>query len=296
VKILIAQDQNGCKDDSLSQYLESEGHICIHVQHPSAVLDAIYRENPDIAVLCTRLQQPGCHYLLKKIKAAPSTRDIPVFYLAPRNARSHLRRGYAGGMYDYISMPWFPEEVSARLQNIRQVCDRVRELEGLLVRDYLTGSYNRKFFMERFQEESSWAHRYGEPISIVMIDIDYFKKINDTYGHCTGDHVLQQVCELITARLRANDILARFGGEEFIILMSNTDAGVAYAAAEARRQAGAGNGFYSDDRLRFSVTISAGVATFHGEPEVTVDDILGRADAALYRAKEQGRNVVVIAD
>lgn len=296
MKILIAQHQNDSTDNSLSQYLEREGHTCVHVHHPAEVLDEIYRANPDIAVLCTGLQQPNCHHILKKIKSAPSTRDIPVFYLASRNARNHLRRGYESGMYDYLSMPWFPEEVSARLQNIRQVCDKVRELEGLLVRDYLTGAYNRKFFMERFQEESSWAHRYGEPISIVMIDIDFFKKINDTYGHCTGDHILQQISEIIMERIRPSDIFARFGGEEFIILMSNTDAETAYASADNLRLAVAGHEFYSDDRLRFSVTISSGVATFHGEPEVTVDNILGRADAALYRAKANGRNVVILAD
>lgn len=296
MKILIAQPQNDPGDLSLSQYLESEGHTCIHVQQSAEVLEEIYRQNPDVAVLCTRLQQPSCHHVLKKIKSAPSTRNMPVFYLAPISARKQLRRGYEGGMYDYISLPWFPEEVSARLQNVGQVCDKVRELEGMLVRDYLTGAYNRKFFMERFQEESSWAHRYGEPISIVMIDIDFFKKINDTYGHCTGDHILQQVSELITKRLRANDFFARFGGEEFIILMSNTDAETAYATAEILRKAVAEHDFYSDDRLRFTVTISLGVATFHGEPEVTVDNLLSRADAALYQAKSNGRNVVILAD
>lgn len=296
MKILLAQHQNGSTDDSLLQYLESKGHVCVQVHQPSVVLEEIYRQNPDITVLCTRLQQPTCHHILQKLKSAPSTRDIPVFYIAPRNARRHLRRGYENGMYDYISMPWFPEEVNARLQNIAQVCEKVRELEGHLVRDYLTGTYNRKFFMERFQEESSWAHRYGEPISVVMIDIDLFKKINDSYGHCTGDHVLQRVSEIISGCLRPGDIIARFGGEEFIILLPNTDAEAAFGIAESLRSSVAGSEFYSDDHLRFSVTISAGVATFHGEPEVTVDNILGRADAALYRAKAGGRNIVVRAD
>ena len=296
MKILIAQQQNGSEDSSLTQYLESEGHICVHVNEASSVVDEIYRATPDVALLSTRLQQPNCHHILRKIKSAPSTREMPVFYLAPRNARHHLRRGYESGMYDYISTPWFPEEVRARLQNIRHVCDKVRELEGLLVRDFLTGVYNRKFFMERFQEEASWAHRYGEPISIVMLDIDFFKKINDTYGHCTGDHVLQQVSELIESRLRPGDIVARFGGEEFIILMSNTQSETAFGVAESLRAAVAGNEFYSEDRYRIPVTISAGVASFHGEPEVTVDNILGRADASLYRAKESGRNRVMCAD
>lgn len=281
---------------SLISFLESEGYEVVHVHHAASVVDEIYRESPDIAVLCTRLQQPRCHDILGKIKSAPSTRDIPVFFLSSRTARSHLRKGFESGMHDYISMPWFPEEVSARLQNIRQLCDKLRELEGLLVRDYLTGAYNRKFFMDRFQEESSWAHRHGEPISVIMIDIDFFKRINDNHGHCTGDYVLQQISELISSRLRSGDILARFGGEEFVVLMSNADAETSLAVAESVRQAVAENDFYSEKRLRIFVTISAGVAAFHGEPEVTVDDVIGRADAALYRAKEAGRNRVVRAD
>ncbi len=295
MKILIAQQQYSRTDRSLSQYLEGDGHVCVLVHEAAAVVDEIYRETPDIILLCTRLHQPSCRHILQKIKSAPSTRDIPVLYLAPRNALQHLKRGYESGMYDYISLPWFPEEVSARLRNIQHVSDKARELEGLLVRDYLTGAYNRKYFMERFQEESTWAHRHGEPISVVMVDIDFFKKVNDTYGHCTGDHVLQQVSALIGSRIRPSDLAARYGGEEFIVLMSNTPAEVAYGVAESLRQAVAENEFYSEKRLPLSVTISAGVATFHGEPEVTVDNILGRADACLYRAKESGRNRVVCA-
>ncbi len=294
MKILITQ-QNSRTDRSLIQYLESIGHVCVHVHEAAAVVDEIYRETPDVIVLCTRLQQPSCCHLLQKIKSAPSIRDIPVLYLAPRNALDHLKRGYEGGMYDYISLPWFPEEVSARLRNIQYVLDKAREIEKLLVRDYLTGVYNRKFFMERFQEESSWAQRHGESISVVMVDIDFFKKVNDIYGHYTGDHVLQQVSALIASRIRPGDLIARFGGEEFIILMPNTPAEVASGVAESFRQAVAENKFYSEKQLPFSVTISSGVATFHGEPEVTADNILGRADFCLYQAKESGRNRVVCA-
>lgn len=296
MKILIAQQQQCATSRSLILFLESEGYDVVHVHHAASVVDEIYRESPDIAVLCTRLQQPRCHDILRKIKSAPSTRDIPVFYLSSRTARSSLRKGFERGMYDFISIPWFPEEVSARLQNIRLLCDKLRELEGVLVRDYLTGAYNRKFFMECFQEESLWSRRHGEPISIILIDIDFFKRINDTHGHCTGDFVLQQISELISFRLRSGDILARFGGEEFIVLMSNAEAETSLAVAESVRQAVAENEFYSEKRLRIPVTISAGVAAFHGEPEVAVDDIIGRADAALYRAKETGRNRVVLAD
>ncbi|HSW62051.1 MAG TPA: diguanylate cyclase [Dissulfurispiraceae bacterium] len=296
LKILIARKVNGGTSRSLIQLLESKGYVCVHVRESSSVIDEIYRETPDVIVLCVGLRQPSCRQILQKIKSAPSTRDIPVFYLAPRNARSHLRKGFESGMYDYISTPWFREEVTARLQNSRFVYDKVREVERMLDRDYLTGAYNRKFFMERFQEESSWAHRHGEPISIVMIDIDFFKKINDTHGHSTGDLVLQQITKLIESRIRLSDIMARFGGEEFIVLMSNTGAETARAVAESVRQAVAENEFYSENRLRLPVTVSAGVAMFHREPEVTVDNLIGRADAALYRAKETGRNRVICAD
>ncbi|HMK44586.1 MAG TPA: diguanylate cyclase, partial [Dissulfurispiraceae bacterium] len=221
MKILVAQ--NGKKKDilskSLQEILDREGHMATFVAGAAKVLDEVYRQSPDVVFLYSGLRRPDCCDILKKIKSAPSTRDIPVFFVVSVEDRELIRRGFTEGLYDYLSVPLFPEEMAARLQNIETIRQKARELEEVQIRDYLTGIYNRKYFMERMQEEMEWARQYGEPIALIMVDIDFFKKINDTYGHGCGDIVLQEVARTLGGQLRPTDLLARFGGEEFIVLL-----------------------------------------------------------------------------
>jgi diguanylate cyclase (GGDEF)-like protein len=158
--------------------------------------------------------------------------------------------------------------------------------------DDLTGLYNRRYFNERLMEEVDRAERHGGDFSLLMIDIDKFKNVNDNYGHPVGDKVLVAVAEVLSGKLRKTDLLARYGGEEFVIILFNTQKEKALEIAEKLRCAVAE--FPLLDAEKIKMTVSIGVATL-GLDSNTLDELLSDADKGLYNAKSQGRNRVAIA-
>ncbi len=161
------------------------------------------------------------------------------------------------------------------------------ELQRLSTTDPLTGAYNRRIFMDLLTREMQRAGRYGELFSLLMFDIDHFKMVNDQYGHDAGDRVLQEVVRLGMETIRQADTLARWGGEEFMVLLPRTDGDKAHAMGERLRKHVADHTFTDGCHL----TISIGVTSFSRND--TVDSLLKRVDEALYRAKKSGRNMVV---
>ena len=169
-----------------------------------------------------------------------------------------------------------------------------RKLEQTAITDGLTGLYNYRYFYQRMMEEMDRVGRYGYNLALVMLDIDYFKKINDRYGHLAGDAVLVRVARIIAGEVRGCDLVARYGGEEFAIMMPETGPGEAMHVAERIRVAVRETQFEFDE-ARFHVRISAGVAAYPVHA-VNLKEVLGAADAALYQAKEQGRDRNILSD
>lgn len=156
-------------------------------------------------------------------------------------------------------------------------------------RDALTGCFNKKYFVERLPAEMAYAKRHDKPLSLAMCDIDYFKKINDTFGHAAGDAVLKAVSRVLLESIRQEDTVARWGGEEFALVMRDTKGDAAFVAVERiRRRLEATPIDY--DGQRISVTCSIGVASVGEQNVVTPEQLVQRADAFLYRAKHHGRN------
>jgi diguanylate cyclase (GGDEF)-like protein/PAS domain S-box-containing protein len=177
-------------------------------------------------------------------------------------------------------------EENIRLLNI--------ELEQLALTDYLTNLSNRRYFMQRGAEEFKRAQRNNQPLALMMLDIDEFKKVNDSYGHEAGDQALQQVAAVMKSSLREIDLLGRLGGEEFAVLLPDTSEQDAVVLAERVRQSIANMSFETPGQvLSNPITISIGVAVISDEMS-SIDDLLRKADAALYRAKQSGRNRVVV--
>ncbi|MBI2536605.1 MAG: diguanylate cyclase [Gemmatimonadetes bacterium] len=166
-----------------------------------------------------------------------------------------------------------------------------RRFELLASMDALTGCLNRRALIERLERELDRARRYGFPVSILMIDLDWFKAVNDTLGHLVGDAVLRQLGELLRREVRSVDLVARYGGEEFVVLLPNTatDGGISFAE---RLRIRVEQHDFTSGLAPLPVTVSIGVATFPAAPGQTVDDLLAAADQALYRAKHDGRNLV----
>ncbi len=170
------------------------------------------------------------------------------------------------------------------------VVERTKELERLATTDSLTGLYNRRKLIDILEHELTRAKRYGNELSVVLFDIDNFKKINDTYGHDVGDYVLQQVTKLVKDNLRNVDVIGRWGGEEFLIVLPQTNLEGAKVVAEKVRKAIEQHSFAKVGR----VTASFGVADYDVEKDKHIDDFLKKADIALYRAKNTGRNRVEV--
>jgi diguanylate cyclase (GGDEF)-like protein/PAS domain S-box-containing protein len=166
------------------------------------------------------------------------------------------------------------------------------EILKLAHRDQLTNLYNRHYFYGIVQEIISLAKREKKPLSLMMIDIDKFKNINDTYGHKNGDIVIRTLATIMIENTRASDIVARIGGEEFVILLPNTMTGDAVTLANKLRKKIENHLIKLEDNIDINITVSIGVASVIVEDEVTIDKALARADEALYKVKESGRNNV----
>lgn len=181
----------------------------------------------------------------------------------------------------------FGEQIALALRNL-QLREQLRELS---IRDPLTGLLNRRYLEESMQREMSRAFRKDVPLSVIMLDVDHFKQFNDTFGHEAGDHVLQEVGQLLHKQVRGSDIACRFGGEEFTLILPEADRAAARDKAEAIRIAVKGLQLISGKQSLGKVTISLGVASFPEDGE-TFQQLMARADAALYRAKASGRDRV----
>ncbi|MFO8057009.1 MAG: diguanylate cyclase [bacterium] len=228
--------------------------------------------------------------------------DIPVIMLTGEDDVKLKIKALEQGASDYITKPFHPGELIARVRvhhDIKRLQEELRisnrRLEELSNTDDLTKLYNRRYFMELMELEFQRAQRYESSLSFVMIDIDNFKSFNDNYGHLLGDRILYEVAQLLRETLRVHDIVGRYGGEEFGLLMPATDDKGALVVAERyRKRVEEFVLFEADKELR--ITISLGVAS-SPHPEIkTVDDLIRLADNALYKAKSNGRNRVEVVD
>lgn len=186
------------------------------------------------------------------------------------------------------------QQVEARTRELRNANlaleDKILEVEALAEKDPLTGAYNRHRFDRTLRSEITRAQRHGSSLSLIIFDLDHFKEVNDSYGHTVGDKVLVKLTELVSRNIRGNDLMARWGGEEFMIVAPNDDLAAAASMAEKLRQLAADSKVLEDR----AVTCSFGVAEYrHGDD---VGSLIKRADQALYRAKSGGRNRVELAD
>jgi len=256
---------------------------------------------PVDVVLCD-LHMPGLdgEKLLKVKSQRGVSPDIPFLFLTASKSLDQQIRLLEGGACDTISKPFHAAELVARLRlhlKLKRLQDELREKNAMLARlsttDPVTGLRTRRYAAEVLNIEWIRARRYRTPLSVMMADLDHFKRVNDRYGHPAGDAVLRGVSEVLRQSLRAPDVAGRYGGEEILVILPQTDAGGAAQMAERWRDSVEKAAFASPDGQSIGVTVSIGVAAFdtaHASPE----DLVSDADAALYRAKADGRNRVEV--
>jgi diguanylate cyclase (GGDEF)-like protein len=243
----------------------------------------------------------GFKFLSMK-KARTEFDGIPVVMLTGEDDVKLKIRALEQGASDYITKPFNPGELTARVKvhyDIKRLQEELKEsnrrLEELSNTDDLTKLYNRRYFMELLELEFQRSQRYETKISFIMIDIDNFKGFNDTYGHLMGDRILYEVAQILRENLRLHDIVGRYGGEEFVLLMPETGLKGAMVVAERYRKRVEEFVLVETDKA-LRVTISLGVAACPNPHISTVDDLIRLADNALYRAKNNGRNRVELVE
>lgn len=227
---------------------------------------------------------------------------IYIILLTARDSIEHVVTGLQAGADDYLTKPVIEPELIARLNTGKRIVTLERSLRTaneenrrLSITDALTGACNRRYLMEQLPREIDRAARYGRQLSVIMCDVDHFKKINDTHGHLIGDEVLKWFVQSMQQSVRASDWVARYGGEEFVIVLPETNVANAGVAAEhLREQISAGP--FECKEASFPVTASFGVSGWHERvPQgSTVDALLSKCDTGVYASKAGGRNRVSV--
>lgn len=237
--------------------------------------------------------------ICSQIRTVEQSRTLPIILVAEETDRPRVLRGLDLGVNDFIMRPVERNELLARVRTqIRrhrfavELRESMTNTLALAVTDELTGLYNRRYFDRHLAILLDKAREQERDMALMLIDMDHFKEVNDTHGHAAGDAVLREFALRLRRNIRGVDLACRFGGEEFVVLMPDTDLRQAQGAAERVRMAVAERPFERDDGRQLSVTVSVGVALNESWDD-TPDTILRRADIALYRAKREGRNRVV---
>lgn len=297
---IVAIDDTPYNLDILKHGLEDEGHEVFIADGGEKGLRLIEEVEPDLVLLDIHMPEMDGHEVLQQLRLSDEFCDLPVIMVTADADDRNLSRCLESGANDYVTKPFSFLALNARINNVlrsaktqRKLSRDVKELSTIAYKDSLTGVLNRGAFMERATEEFSLAQRADEPMSVVILDLDHFKNVNDDFGHAIGDEVLRKFGALLKSCLRLHDVVGRIGGEEFAVCMTNTKHMQAYATIERLRYKMAQTHILRDagvdDR---PVTFSAGVVELTDQS--SIDNLMILADMALYRAKKQGRNRTIV--
>jgi len=276
--------------------LRPEGLVLHHALDAEQGLAMALDLRPDLILLDVDLPLITGFEVCQRLKGNPATAQIPVIFLTGASEVYSKVQGFDLGAADYVTKPFDPAELRAR---VRSALRAKRYNDILAARshiDGLTGIWNRAYFDQRMGEECSAGRRYGRTVSLLLLDLDHFKGLNDAHGHPFGDLVLQTLGDLFNALLRATDAPCRYGGEEFAVILTETDLEGAIVTAE-RLRGGLSEAPFHPKGGRVQVTASFGIAcsSAFDKSTLSVSEMVTAADDALYRAKREGRNRACVA-
>lgn len=288
-------NEDAAETEALAGVLAADALDVTHCADPGEAWDIMADGVHDVALLSLSLDGGDALRLASRLRAHAATRDLPVLLVADAGQKGLVLRGFELGANDHVLRPVDPNELRARVRNqIRRKryqerlrADLDRSLE-MAVTDPLTGLRNRRYVRRHLE-----GVLRNSGAAVLLLDVDRFKSVNDTYGHAAGDVVLREVAERVRGHLRAADVVARYGGEEFLVVMSGATAEDALLVGDRLRLAIASAPVLAEGHS-LTVTASFGVAA--GDIGTQSDDMVGAADAALYRAKNKGRNRVEAAE
>ena len=298
MEILIIDDEIN-NINLLSRILEEGGYSNVSgITDPLEFANNLDNYHPDLILLDVVMPGLDGFELCERLKTHSNTQDTPIIFVTAMADTNNLVKGFDSGGVDYIIKPFKEKEIFARVKThlylkklITEKIELIRELDSLSRIDPLTGISNRRDILEVLNNEQFRYERYGKIFALIMGDIDHFKKINDQYGHDTGDYILKGVADNLKEKIRKIDFISRWGGEEFLIVLPETNLAGAAKAAESILKS-LQNKKFEHNGQNLSVTMSFGVSCHTGK-DMTLDELLKMADERLYAAKERGRNQIV---
>ncbi len=299
-KVLIADD-SAVYRKLVERTLDPESCTVLVAKDGREAIEIIGREHPSLIITDWLMPDLTGIELCRKIRAQADSAYAYVILLTSNAEKNNVVKGLTAGADDYLTKPFDQGELLARvrvgmrlLDLHRQVEAKNRLLEELALTDSLTGLPNRRAVETWGARQLSGAARHGFPLWVVLIDIDHFKSVNDTYGHEAGDTVLKRFAEIIRNNTRYSDISGRIGGEEFLQVLTHSEEEGVRTLVERLRSAFMAERFAFGGMPSTMVTASFGIAGFRGKRATELSALVARADAALYRAKKLGRNRVEI--
>ena len=309
-KILVVEDSRS-QLDRVADVLRREQYEVITAGDGREAVKKAAAESPDLVLLDLVLPDMDGLEVLRILKATRGDHFLPVILVSAKSDLDSRVTGLRIGADDFLAKPFADAEVLARtgaMLRIKTLQDQLRdakkEMEQLSIEDGLTRLYVHRHFQEELKREFGRAQRYNDPLSLIMMDLDHFKEVNDRYGHLFGDKVLREAAALVKRSVRDHDLCARYGGEEFAILLPKTMMTGALAVAE-RIHRGLNQKVFEEDRPQgraagdaartsLRVTASFGIASYPSKDIGGPELLVRYADEALYRAKREGRNAICV--
>jgi diguanylate cyclase (GGDEF)-like protein len=291
-RLLVADDEDDARD-ALLMILQPDYDVSAAADGEAAV-ELARAQHPDLVLMDLFMPRLDGLQALERLRADPATADIPVIFVSARGDDAVKARSFDLGAVDFLQKPFSDRELRARVERTLRLARSQTALRELAQTDPLTGLANLRAFRARLDEEVKRARRYRTPLTCVMADMDHLKPINDELGHAAGDRAIAGVAAVIRAELRETDFGARYGGDEFVLLLPHTTADEGRVLAERVCARLKGTVLEISGR-RVSLGASFGVACFPEDAaELASDALVRAADAALYRAKRAGRGCVAV--
>ncbi|MBI4665551.1 MAG: diguanylate cyclase [Nitrospinae bacterium] len=288
-KILVVED-SAVTLKLIELHLLKEGYSVITAASGLEAVDRMYEHTPDLIISDIMMNDMDGFSLLQKIRAERWWAGIPFIFLSAKSSIEDKLMGFKLGGDDYITKPFQVEELVAR---IRVNLGKVAKLKRDTSTDYLTGALNRRALENRLAMEIHRSQRFNRVFSVAMLDIDHFKKLNDTCGHLAGDEVLRGVTQAIQEAVRDIDVVARYGGEEFVVIMPETGKDSAFSAMERLKVSISEMVMGQACGQPLKTRVSIGISEFPADG-CDAEEIIKSADSALYQSKNAGRDRVTL--
>ncbi|ADN08474.1 GGDEF domain-containing response regulator [Sulfurimonas autotrophica] len=290
-KVLVVDDSRIFRQQ-MQTMLENLFFNVISVAHGEEAIGMLQAQ-PDISLVLTDYHMPVMDglELTIQIRKTYTKNELCILALSSNEDEEITALFLKHGANDYVKKPFSKEEFSCRVNNSIEALENIQMITNYANRDYLTGLYNRRYFFETINEYIDEIKDSGEKFSIGMIDIDHFKKINDTYGHDVGDKVITALADILRSSTNPHDVVARFGGEEFCVVLKNINQYSAHEIFNRLREEAEKFSFHLKDEQYINFSVSIGALLFNEEE--SLEENINAADMLLYKAKDNGRDQVV---